>query len=168
MLALPIALASTAVGQSLQSEDAMAPAFWTGTWTETGFEPGTENRATGYTDLVDPIARGRVSADDPRIAGTWTQVSHLYFTDSPDPDDGEVAIASGVARIDNDAGAWVGTVIGYSGAPDALALYVMEGEGAYEGLTAVFRWVADDSSYEGVILPTGVPPLPDWTPPPAE
>ena len=44
----------------------------------------------------------------------------------------------------------------------------MEGEGAYEGLTTVFRWHAEDSSLEGVIVPAELPALPDPVAPPAE
>jgi len=162
IVALPRAQAATAAGQSADPSDAMGATFWSGTWTETGYEPGSESPGPGYTDLVDPVSRGTISADDPRIAGTWTQISHVYFSDSGDPEDGEVQVATGRARIDNDAGAWVGTMISYSGEPNAEAFYVMEGEGAFEGLTAVFRWLAADSSYEGVILPTTeLPSLPN-------
>jgi hypothetical protein len=162
LVALPSAQAAGAGGQSADLADAMGATFWTGTWTETGYEPGSESPRAGYTDLVDPVSRGTISADDPRIAGTWTQVSHVYFMDSRDPQDGEVAVAAGRARIDNDAGAWVGTMVSYSGQPNGEGMYVMEGEGAFEGLTAVFRWRAADSSYEGVILPTReLPSLPE-------
>ena len=77
-------------------------------------------------------------------------------------------MTQGNARIDNDEGAWVGTSISYGGQPGQEVWYVLAGEGAYEGLTAVFRWHGDDSSLQGVIVAGELPALPDLLAAPAE
>ena len=71
-------------------------------------------------------------------------------------------------RIDLDEGAWVGTWQAYTDNRHGEEWYVVEGEGAYEGLTAVYRYRTDDNSFEGVIMPGELPAQPDPLAPPAE
>jgi hypothetical protein len=81
-------------------------------------------------------------------------------------------VISGTARIDNDGGAWVGTWSSYgTDRVGGAEWYVLEGEGAYEGLTAMFASDVDADSpqgpVEGVIVPFEPPPVPEPVPPPA-
>ena len=48
--------------------------------------------------------------------GRWTQVNNIHFAASREPGEGDVVIANGTARIDNDEGAWVGTFTAFGGA----------------------------------------------------
>jgi hypothetical protein len=157
--------AAAASGQSEEPLDQMGANFWTGTWTSTDFEPGVETARDGYTENLGGIAYGEVEADDPRMVGKWAQVNNVHFAESREPDEGDVGILNGTARIDNDAGAWVGTFTAFGGQPGAGEWYVMEGEGAYEGLITIFVFHPSDGSFEGVILPSALPPLPDPAPP---
>jgi hypothetical protein len=165
---------ATAVGQSEEPLDPMGAAHWTGTWTfnEDGAEyEGVQTQHDGYKAIAGLIWPGVVAADDPRMAGRWIQEEHVYLADSREPGEPGVGIASGTARIDNDAGAWVGTythfrVQGCESYCLGEEWYVMEGEGAYEGLTTVFHYSKGD--FEGVIMPSDLPALSEPIPPPSE
>jgi hypothetical protein len=100
------------------------------------------------------------------MVGSWTLVTNVRFAESREAGEGPVGIARGSARLDNDEGAWVGTFTNYGGQAGSDELYVMEGEGAYEGLSTVFRFHGDDGSVEGVILPAGLPEDPEPATPP--
>ena len=158
---------ASVVAQSEAPLDPMGASYWTGTWKETGGDPGVDTERAGYTESLGRIARGEATTDDSRMVGTWTLVTNLHFADSREPGEGPVGIASGAARIDNDEGAWVGTFTNFGGQPGGDELYVMHGEGAYEGLTTVFRFHGD-GSVEGVILPAELPAPPDPVAPPTE
>jgi hypothetical protein len=135
-------------------------------WTEAGTA-----RQFSRPSIVATVCGG-----DPRIRGTlsWT-VEGRYF----ESDEGDFWVAASAMRIDNEAGAWVGTADHLGG--DLWAdewssgQAVLVGEGAYEGLTALLagqvfadrrpmvflsfrpKW----SDVEGVIFPGGLPPVPD-------
>jgi len=71
-------------------------------------------------------------------------------------------VYSGRVRIENEDGAWSGVVDGYHAGTYSRESIRLVGEGAYEGLTAVLRWVGApevgaDHVVDGVIVP-GVPP----------
>ena len=83
IVALPLALGSTAVGQSEAPLDPMGADFWTGTWTETGGAPGVDTSHADYTESLGRIARGEATADDPRMVGTWTLVTNVHFAAQP-------------------------------------------------------------------------------------
>jgi hypothetical protein len=183
VVALVAAIAATvlvlsgavAFGQSQEPLDPMGADYWTGTWTgsEDGAEyEGVETLRDGYKDISGLVYPGEVAADDPRMVGTWIQEEHLYLAESREPGEGEVGIASGTARIDNDAGAWVGTythwrIHGCDPTCIGGEWYVMDGEGAYEGLKTVFHYSHEDG-FEGVILRSDLPALPEPVAPPAE
>jgi hypothetical protein len=101
------------------------------------------------------------------MAGIMTQAYNTRSTIGREPER-YVAVVSGSARIDNDAGAWVGTYTAWGGGWLGDEFYVLQGEGAYDGLTAVFQWHRADSSFQGVILAAELPPPPDPVAPPAE
>jgi hypothetical protein len=166
VVALVVGLASPAVSQSGNPTDPMGANYWTGTWTRTDAEPGVTTEHTGYTESLGEVVHGVVEADDPRMAGAWTQINNIRFAPSREPGEGDVGIVNGTARIDNDAGAWVGTFTLFGSQSGGQEWYVMEGEGAYEGLSTVFRF--DEDGFAGVIMAADLPPLPDPVAAPAE
>jgi hypothetical protein len=108
-----------------------------------------------------------VESSDPRISGTWTEV--YDFRGWPAPDDSGLpfspSVTSGAARVDNEDGAWVGTWAGFGSAVGGQEWIQLQGEGAYEGLTAVIHQTTDFASgtetYEGVIVPGVLPDHPE-------
>jgi hypothetical protein len=96
--------------------------------------------------------RGAVSSSDPRLEGTFfrTNAGEAYFFGEIGSDN-FADVHAETSRIENDEGAWQGSQIEFNminfdvpdvtGPPLTRELegpYVMSGEGAYEGLTAVF------------------------------
>jgi hypothetical protein len=158
--------ASPAADQSQPAVDPMAASYWTGTWDPIG-EVGVTASRDGYVEEMGGSNRGEVAADDPRIAGRMTRVYNAYSTVGPEPER-DLHIRHGTARIDNDAGTWVGTSTAWIAGWLADEFYVLEGEGAYEGLTAVFQLHPAEGSLAGVILAAELPPPPDPVAPPAE
>jgi hypothetical protein len=141
---------SPAAGQSeppLESEapfasqaplDPMGASYWTGTW-------------TGPT----------VEASDPRISGEWVEVDNrATYPDRTGPG-GSFSVNTASLRIENADGAWAGTFTGIYKGDSGRGWNVLEGEGAYEGLTAVFLWTWPGRTLEGVILPAAFPAAPD-------
>ena len=113
-----------------------------------------------YTEAEGVTAVTDFVASDPRISGqaTWTSSIRFY----PYGEEGGIdpAAWASAVRIENADGAWVGTTTGYHDPADTTREWnLVDGEGAYEGLTAVFRFVAEEG-YEGVIVPGGLPPFP--------
>lgn len=133
------------------------------TATDTPISSGTFDwvPGPGYTEAAGVAAVTDFVASDPRISGeaTWTSTVRFY----PYGEAGGIdpAVWSSVVRIENADGAWVGTITGYRDPDDVTREWnVVTGEGAYDGLTAVFRFVAEDG-YEGVIVPGGLPSVPE-------
>jgi hypothetical protein len=123
----------------------LGASYWTGIW-------------TGPT----------VEASDPRISGDWTQVANrASYSDRTGPG-GSFSVNTSSVRIENADGAWAGTLTGMRRGDSEHEWNVLEGEGAYEGLTAVFLWTRDGSTLEGVIVPAAFPVLPDPIPPSSE
>jgi hypothetical protein len=172
VVALALGLGSTALGQSEEPLDPMGASFWTGTasFVEGSFTPPVEeNEGPAYGEVLGIGRRIDVAADDPRIAGTMTQVQNARLSIDPDPTEGLSFVINGSARIDNADGAWVGTWTSYGA--DRVGgeeWYVLEGEGAYEGLTAIFAGDVDTDSpqgpLEGVIVPFELPAVPEPAP----
>ena len=165
---------SVVVAQSPAPADRMSASFWTGTATfiEGSFTPPAEETpGPGYAEVLGIGRQMAVTADDERIAGTMTQLQNARVSDGVDPVEGHAFVISGTARIDNEEGAWVGTWTSYGAdRVGGQEWYVLEGEGAYEGLTAIFAGDVDADSpqgpLEGVILPFADPQLPGPVPPP--
>jgi hypothetical protein len=80
---------------------------------------------------------------------------------------GEAGPAFGIStkRIENDEGAWQGSavVIRFPDGSWVAAPYVMVGEGAYEGLTAVYSGDVFDcgENIRGYIIEGDIPAVPD-------
>ena len=111
-------------------------------------------------DYVESLGRTAVvvvDASDPRMDGTWTQVNDIRIFPIDEESDTWASVWSAVVRLENEDGAWAGTVDGFGDPQFAREWNRLEGEGAYEGLTAIFRWEEDGDDYEGVIIP-GAPP----------
>jgi hypothetical protein len=158
---------------SAQSEgplDPMGANYWTGTLThiKDTYSVGSQTSSEGVQEILGSSTRWEVAADDPRIAGTMTQLWNYRSAHIQEPANGWAGFSNGTVRIDNDQGAWLGTYMEYSGAPRQEEWFVVEGEGPYEGLTSVFRWHSADDSLEGVIVAAELPALPDPVAPPAE
>ena len=148
--------------------DPMGASFWTATFTDVeppavAFTPGP-----GYDEAIGVASEGLLEASDPRISGRWRQVMDMRRYESREPDGMPVTVWTATARLDNDDGAWVGTFTGFWDGDVGREWNVLRGEGAYEGLTAVFRWLPEEYEQEGVIFPGDLPPLPDPIEPPAE
>ena len=103
--------------------------------------------------------------NDPRLSGTK---KGPYAGDAWGSEDGgAVVIWSPEQRIENAAGAWVGTMSGVFTSPTGEMISAwFEGTGAYEGLS-FFEWIgvsggAGPSGYAvtGLIFP-GKPPVPN-------
>jgi hypothetical protein len=87
---------------------------------------------------------------DPRLEGTW------YSTESNDrysgPGSDGLIIGTWTRRIENDEGAWQGTTPQSIDFPDGTGVggaagpYVMIGEGAYTGLTALLTHNSEDDT----------------------
>jgi hypothetical protein len=102
------------------------------------------------------------SVSDPRLEGTlysaWDQDQYIL------PGAAEWTIATFTDRIENDEGAWQGSVVMLS-VPDETSSVqmVMVGEGAYEGLTAIVAredfW-GGGCAVRGYIIDGGIPAPP--------
>ena len=156
-----VLLGSAVVAQDEGSLDPMRASHFTGTWSEQLSGVGPDQfewtSGPGYGESLGNESVGVFDATDPRISGTWTQVNNLRaFPIDPAADDHATAW-TGAVRIESEDGTWVGTIDGYHNGTLAREWNLLTGEGTYEGLTAIFRWIEEGDAYEGVIIP-GVPP----------
>ncbi len=165
ILALFASLSGVAVAQDeAASLDPMRPSVFTltpgdsseGDWVPS---PGPN----GSTDFLGLELVMSVESSDPRTSGTWTEAYDFRGWEAPD-DSGlpfSPSVTSGTVRIDNEDGDWVGSYRGFGSAVNGQEWIQLQGEGAFEGLTALIQHTwdspADASTYEGVIIP-GVPP----------
>ncbi len=168
--ATTLMLLAGSVGQGLAQADPateadlMAPGHFTGTWSEQLSGVGPELYdwlpGSGYYEALDNESVAVFSADDPRISGTFIQV--LNIRSFPiDPEVGDFAMVwTAAVRIENDGGAWTGGFDGFGTASMPVEWYQLEGEGAYDGLTATMRWLGDTEAFEGIIVPGSQPDRP--------
>ena len=111
--------------------------------------------------MYDPGDTSTVEASDHQISGDWVEVDNpATYSDRAGPG-GSFGVKSASVRIENADGAWAGTSTGIYKGDSGHEWNVLEGEGAYEGLTAVFLWTWPGSTLEGVILPAAFPVPPD-------
>jgi hypothetical protein len=136
-------------------------------------QQGTDER------VVVPLTDGEMSIDrargfvwrqstssmsDPRLEGTVHQSEDL---DSYTLPGGEAGPSFGIStkRIENDEGAWQGSavVLNFPDGTVVAAPYVMVGEGAYEGLTAVYSVDYFDcgEDIQGYIIEGDIPAVPE-------
>jgi hypothetical protein len=161
LVVLTGALGPASLAQSDPPLDPLGASFWVAEFTDTqppavALEPGD-----GRAEAMGVASEGILEATDPRISGRWRQVMNMWDYESREPGAPGAMVWSASARIDNDDGAWVGTFTGFWDGSNSREWNILHGEGAYEGLTAVFRWLPEESMQEGVIVPGDLPPLPD-------
>ena len=172
------------------SDEGMTPALVTGSLvsdlnTGSFYNKGTRDRIKRY-ELTGETARAEMS--DPRLNGSvtvdWTQDQHwaaeypdlegldAYFVREP----GIAVIKWGTLRIENDTGAWEGTLLEtFDVTADVLpsgglnvGVVELVGAGAYDGLSAVLfmrdsnaegaDWTDYTVSWNGIIFPGNLPP----------
>jgi hypothetical protein len=151
-------LAGSAVGVAAQPEGEAA--YVTGTIAFSGSEC-----ADGGGDWFEcPIS---LDASDSRLSGegSWRNASVPMQSD-----DELVVLVNQSLRVATDEGAWTGGGLLYATPTneDAVGVdeptWVLSGEGAYDGLTAVLRAdLGPDGSFAGVIVgaePPAAPPVP--------
>ena len=125
--------------------------------TTTTVDGRTETRGGAWTPTI-------TSMSDPRLDGTAT-IS--FDTDAyVGPDGTSMGVGTGTWRIENADGAWQGSYnIVMTDAYGSTATMPLVGEGAYDGLTAIWESTIGDSGWDvrGVILPAA-PPAPPTAP----
>jgi hypothetical protein len=103
---------------------------------------------------------------DPRLTGTY-YVAFEWDEYLPPGAPGRVRIGAGTWRIENDEGAWQGSVTNayLSDGAEAAASAVLTGEGAYEGMSVLWQeqddWDACTWDVRGLIIEGGPPAVPE-------
>ncbi len=155
-------VAGSTIGAVAQ-DDSMAPAAVTGT--STGFEKLTE----GSREWVDGALRGEGlmyattwEASDPRLSGAVALTANRDEYDQE-----EMAVIAASAAVENDDGRWAGSGTYLEGEElGETWTLVMQGQDAYEGLTALVVMGPGGRSFAAAIFPGEMPKLPEE--PPAE
>jgi hypothetical protein len=161
-------LSSVATAQGDEVIGPLGANYFTATDTTVSAEPLEWMPGPGYTEAVDAISVTEFTASDPRISGQATWTNDIRFFPYGEEGGIDPAVWQGTVRIENADGAWAGTLTGYHDPAEVAREWnIVTGEGAYEGLSAIFRFVSE-GGYEGVIVPGGLPPLPEPAEPPAE
>ena len=174
-------LAGSAVGVAAQDEaaDPMAPAFFEVEYIAgDDFEvvEGTYEELEEGERFVGEVVRGMLfEAEDPRASGEVSMVDNIGVVFFEPPADRSVSdVRARSIRLENEAGAWEGTGwaatnVPESGGPMAgtvARMAMLEGTGAYEGLTLVLADTDGGAQGWGWIMPDGlVPAIPE---PPTE
>ncbi len=167
-------LASPNAGTVAQSAspDPLAPAVVTGTLDISGLieQPGTRTTTAGslVTQLRGSGVTGiTIDSSDDRLSGDLS----IVFNEDEHKDQVDsvwFAAQHGVYQIRNGDGSWSGSMTGLSAGYDEQSIgpavnmdsVMLQGEGAYEGLTAylLVDWKDLPKSFHGVILPGEWPP----------
>ena len=92
ILALALGLDGPAAGQSEEPLDPMAANHWAGTWTYIEDSSTSVEDSTGATSNT---SRGEVTADDPRMLGTMSEVWNTLAMPSGESAEGDVNITHG-------------------------------------------------------------------------
>ena len=117
-----------------------------------------------YQDVWEYIMP--IEWSDPRLpAAMHIREQAVVHTGDPASWEDDMYVFSRAVRLDAPDGAWVGSAHGVAGADGTTLLqYELTGEGAYEGLSAVFgqdngEW--PDLRFDGWIFESEQPPMPD-------
>jgi hypothetical protein len=122
---------------------------------EWGFVPGP-----GYGTMYDWQMVIEAAATDPRFSGTWTLVQNVHGFGEPGAPD-TFSVSTGTALLENEDGTWVGELENFSSGPRERLSLVVEGEGAYAGLTAIIDLADREwNEFQGVVFDGGLPPMP--------
>ena len=139
----------------------------------------------GYEVMTQSAPLGQVVEwSDPRLpTDLWLSLGYTSISqgeDQPEPV-GAMNIAW-QSLLEDEQGRWRGTGRSVMDTDEKYSLYVLTGEGAYDGLSALLRGVAPDDeeagllhahapwdmAYEGYIFEAELTPMPDPVEPPAE
>lgn len=110
--------------------------------------------------------RSFMHTSDPRLCGRFENIQNYYGLAGGSTGG---AVRTGTGRLSNAGGSWLADFQGFT-KPDADALsstYYLtrfEGEGDYEGLSAVTLWLPSGTGrwdIEGVLFPGEMPPMPE-------
>jgi hypothetical protein len=181
ILALLGGLAGVTVAQDAEDEP-VAATHVTGTVTD------TRDLGGGVFSMGDIVSMsgGRWELDiewtDPRLPSPMRVVENWHFwpAELGTGINGAITIMGSV-RLEGPDGAWTGTqyrLLEETTEPETYpetGITILEGEGAYEGLSAVLTASYEDppafgesTDWEGYILEGGMTPVPDLPEPPAE
>ncbi len=133
---------------------------FTGVWTEELDFTSVEDFEWSFDEFAESLDNTGVAmfeATDPRISGLFTQSLSMRSFPIDQAADTWAMVWSSALRIENEKGAWAGVFDGFANETHPREWYRLEGEGAYDGLTAIMLWHGEDETYEGVIVP-GTPP----------
>ena len=156
-------VAGLAVGVAAQ-EDALttAPVEVTGTSALVGCpDPGTTEALGLFERTIGGTCQTEWTMSDERLSGTGTMIANEdNYTDGS-----EIGFGVHALTIENDKGSWRMRPSYWFGGPDtpdalALQVWVLDGEGAYEGLTAAL-FVEDLGNPHGFIFENELPPPPE-------
>ncbi len=134
--------------------------LFTGAWTEELDFTSVEDFDWSFDEFAESLDNTSVAmfeATDPRISGLFTQSLSIRSFPIDQAADTWAMVWSSALRIENEEGAWAGVFDGFANETHPREWYRLEGEGAYDGLTAIMLWQGEDETYEGVIVP-GAPP----------
>lgn len=135
-------IAASTIGVAAQSDDSMAPSFFTG---EGGLDASytvetSETRADGVVAETFVLS-ARWASNDPRIDGLMTNLgTTLDYRQGALSDSGTDVtglIGSSLVRVVNDDGAWEGTL-------DSVAI-------EDDGTDQVSGWLVGEDAYEGLM-----------------
>ena len=164
-----VVAAAAAGGVSAQEEPLfgpMAPARLEGGWVLTNIsdEGQVEQLGELMFESSGGFATFHVTSDDPRFKGTAT-VNGDWIGHYPPA---LVAVADSNWRMEDDWGAWMGSSrhlasMGDDSPLNADEQVILDGSGAYEGLTAYVIIDHAAEAFVGAIIPDVMPELPaDW------
>jgi hypothetical protein len=146
--------------------DPTLPAAFTGRIVFGGqVRPGTVETVDGRTETRGSAhAPGIAEISDPRLDG---DVTVSFDTDAyTGPDGASYTVGSGTWRIENTDGAWQGSYnIVSTDDYDSVVTTTLAGEGAFDGMSAVWEQTLASSGWDlrGVIFPAA-PPAPPTAP----
>ena len=165
-----VLLVTPGVGAAGQDEEPlfgpMAPARISGEWVYTDvYEEGeVEQLGELMFSSTGGYSTYRVTSGDPRFEGTATVTGDWISAYPP----ALVTVADRDWRLEDDAGAWAGSDRRLLSMADddplnAAEQAILDGSGAYEGLTAFVIIDFETQSFVGAIIPDQMPELPpDW------
>ena len=120
--------------------------------------PGGEIADGVWRDLRD--TSGSLSMSDSRLSGDWAGTLGINRYRIDEDINGVAAVQTGSITIENDGGAWTGTVLGCSRCADGFSeswFIELTGTDGYEGLSGLLL-VADGTEAVGLIVPGDLVP----------
>ena len=165
LITLGVAGAGFAGAQLLAADDesvvsAPEAGHFTGVWSEELDVTAVDDYDWDFDEYAESLANtssAMFEATDPRLSGLFTQTLSVRSFPVDMAADSWAMVWTATVRIENEEGAWAGVFDGFANEAAPREWYRLEGEGAYEGLTAVMLWHGEDEAYEGVVVP-GAPP----------